>query len=267
MLKDITLGQYYPLRSAIHALDPRVKLVGTLVYMVSLFIVNGFGYIICALFLAVLIYVSRLPFLYMVRGLKAIFVLLAVTAALNLLFTSGETLWSYGIINITYQGVSTALSMALRVVLLVLGASLMTLTTTPTKLTDGLGSLMRPLNKLKLPVHEIAMMMSVALRFIPILTEETDKIMKAQSARGADFESGKLIRRVKAMVPVLVPMFAAAFRRANDLALAMEARCYKGGEGRTQMKPLEYTSRDYAAYAVLIIYLGVIIAFRILVSI
>ncbi len=264
MLKDITLGQYYPARSAIHALDPRVKLVGTLLFMVSLFIVDGFGYILCAAFLTVLICVSKVPFPYMVRGLRAIFILMVFTAVLNLFFTSGESLWSFGVINITREGVSTAVSMAVRFVLLVLGASLMTLTTTPNKLTDGLESLMKPLCALKVPVHEIAMMMSIALRFIPILAQETDKIMKAQSARGADFESGNLARRVKAMTPILVPMFASAFRRANDLALAMEARCYRGGEGRTQMKPLRYKRADLAAYFVFAIYLCAAIAFRIL---
>ncbi|HIV17680.1 MAG TPA: energy-coupling factor transporter transmembrane protein EcfT [Candidatus Alectryocaccobium stercorigallinarum] len=263
MLKDITLGQYYPSASALHALDPRTKLVGTLVFMVSLFIVNSFGYALCTAFLICMIIASRVPFLYMVKGLKAIFVLLVFTAALNLFLTAGEPIWQFGILKISKEGLNTAVSMAVRLVYLVLGASLMTLTTTPNKLTDGLESLLGPLTKIKVPVHEIAMMMSIALRFIPILTEETDRIMKAQMARGADFESGKLMQRIKALIPVLVPMFVAAFRRANDLALAMEARCYRGGAGRTHMKPLKYTQRDIAAYIVMFAYLGVIIFLRV----
>lgn len=263
MLKDITLGQYYPVSSVLHRLDPRVKLAGTLIFMVSLFIVNSFGYILCTVFLVSMIAISHVPFSYMARGLKTIFFLLAFTAALNLFLTSGETVWQFGFLRITHEGIRTAVTMAVRLVYLVLGASLMTLTTTPNKLTDGLEKAFAPLNKIRVPVHDIAMMMSIALRFIPILTEETDKIMKAQMARGADFESGKLMQRVKALIPLLVPMFVSAFRRANDLAVAMEARCYKGGEGRTHMKPLEYTSGDYAGYIILIAYLCAIIILRV----
>lgn len=263
MLKDITLGQYYPVSSVLHSLDPRVKLAGTLIFMVSLFIVNSFGYILCTAFLIIAMIMSNVPFSYIVKGLKPIFFLLAFTAALNLFLTSGETAWQFGFLRITYEGIRVAIAMAVRLVYLVLGASLMTLTTTPNKLTDGLEKALSPLNIIKIPVHDIAMMMSIALRFIPILTEETDKIMQAQMARGADFESGKLMQRVKALIPLLVPMFVSAFRRANDLAVAMEARCYRGGDGRTHMKPLKYSGKDFAAYLILAIYLCAIIVLRI----
>lgn len=263
MLKDITLGQYYPVSSVLHSLDPRVKLAGTLIFMVSLFIVNSFGYVLCTAFLIIAMIMSNVPFSYIVKGLKPIFFLLAFTAALNLFLTSGETAWQFGFLRITYEGIRVAIAMAVRLVYLVLGASLMTLTTTPNKLTDGLEKALSPLNIIKIPVHDIAMMMSIALRFIPILTEETDKIMQAQMARGADFESGKLMQRVKALIPLLVPMFVSAFRRANDLAVAMEARCYRGGDGRTHMKPLKYSGKDFAAYLILAIYLCAIIVLRI----
>ena len=263
MLKDITLGQYYPVLSVLHSLDPRVKLAGTLMFMVSLFIVNSFGYILCTAFLIIAMIMSNVPFSYIVKGLKPIFFLLAFTAVLNLFLTSGETAWQFGFLRITHEGIRVAIAMAVRLVYLVLGASLMTLTTTPNKLTDGLEKALSPLNIIKIPVHDIAMMMSIALRFIPILTEETDKIMQAQMARGADFESGKLMQRVKALIPLLVPMFVSAFRRANDLAVAMEARCYRGGDGRTHMKPLKYSGKDFAAYLILAIYLCAIIVLRI----
>ncbi len=263
MLKDITLGQYYPVSSVLHSLDPRVKLAGTLIFMVSLFIVNSFGYILCTAFLIIAMIMSNVPFSYIVKGLKPIFFLLAFTAVLNLFLTSGETAWQFGFLRITHEGIRVAIAMAVRLVYLVLGASLMTLTTTPNKLTDGLEKALSPLNIIKIPVHDIAMMMSIALRFIPILTEETDKIMQAQMARGADFESGKLMQRVKALIPLLVPMFVSAFRRANDLAVAMEARCYRGGDGRTHMKPLKYSGKDFAAYLILAIYLCAIIVLRI----
>ena len=263
MLKDITLGQYYPVSSVLHSLDPRVKLAGTLIFMVSLFVVNSFGYILCTAFLIIAMIMSNVPFSYIVKGLKPIFFLLAFTAVLNLFLTSGETAWQFGFLRITHEGIRVAIAMAVRLVYLVLGASLMTLTTTPNKLTDGLEKALSPLNIIKIPVHDIAMMMSIALRFIPILTEETDKIMQAQMARGADFESGKLMQRVKALIPLLVPMFVSAFRRANDLAVAMEARCYRGGDGRTHMKPLKYSGKDFAAYLILAIYLCAIIVLRI----
>ena len=264
MLREITIGQYYPADSILHRLDPRVKFTGTIVFIVSLFLVQSRGYLICAAFLALMILLSKVPFPYMVRGLRAILFLLLFTVVLNLLMTPGEPVWEWGILRITKEGIRTAITMAVRFVFLILGASLLTLTTTPNKLTDGMERLFRPLSVLKVPVHEIAMMMSIALRFIPILIEETDRIMKAQMARGADFEGGKLIAKIKAMVPLLVPLFVSAFRRAGDLALAMEARCYHGAAGRTQMKPLRYAPRDYAAYIVLAAYLAAVIVLHVL---
>lgn len=263
MIRDITIGQYYPADSVLHRLDPRVKFVSTLVYIVSLFVFSSWvGYGVAALFLAAMIGISKVPFKFMVKGLKPIVVLLCITMFFNLIFTPGEALVSFWIITITREGVQMAVKMGIRLIFLIIGASLMTLTTTPNQLTDGLERLMRPLNKIHVPVHDIAMMMSIALRFIPILLEETDKIMKAQTARGADFESGGLVKKVKNMVPLLVPLFISAFRRANDLAMAMEARCYHGGDGRTQMKPLTYQRCDYLAYLVVFGYLALSIVFR-----
>ena len=252
MLKDITLGQYYQTDSVLHRLDPRVKLIGTFVFIVALFIVNTpAGYLLCAVFLAVMIKLSRVPLRYILGGMKPVLFLLAITVFFNLLFTPGIPLVSVWRISITREGVSFAVKMAARLCFLITGTTLMTLTTTPNQLTDALEAVLRPLKALHVPVHEIAMMMSIALRFIPILMEETDKIMKAQMARGADFETGNVIRRAKNMVPILVPLFISAFRRANDLAMAMEARCYRGGEGRTRMKPLVYGRADYTAYSVI----------------
>ena len=255
MLRDITLGQYYQTDSVLHRLDCRVKLVGTLIFIISLFVVdNVWGYVLAGLFLALCIRISNVPFKFMIKGMKSIVFLMMIAVVFNLFLTPGETaaVWK---LKITWEGIEMASKMAVRLVMLVIGSSLMTLTTTPNHLTDGLESLLNPLKKCKVPVHEVAMMMSIALRFIPILLEETDKIMKAQIARGADFESGNLIQRAKAMVPLLVPLFIAAFRRANDLAMAMEARCYRGGDGRTKMKPLIYEKRDFLAYGALALYL------------
>ena len=264
MIRDITIGQYYPADSILHRLDPRIKFTGTILYIISLFVCKSWGYLAAALFLMCMILLSRVPFRYMIRGLRAILFILLFTMILNIFLTPGTVLWQWKALKITEEGLRTALVMALRLILLILGASVMTLTTTPNKLTGAMETLFRPLKKIGVPVHEIAMMMSIALRFIPILLEETDKIMKAQMARGADFERGGLIRRVKAMIPLLVPLFISAFRRANDLALAMEARCYHGGEGRTQMKPLVYTRNDYIAYAAVFLYLAVIIVLRVI---
>ncbi len=265
MIRDITIGQYYPTGSVIHRLDPRVKFVGTMIYIVSLFLFSSWlGTFIGIAFLALMILISKVPFRFMVKGLKPIFVLLLITMFFNMIFTPGETLVSVWIITITKEGLYMAVRMGLRLVLLVLGASVMTLTTTPNQLTDALERLMRPFKALHVPVHEIAMVMSIALRFIPILMEETDKIMKAQMARGADFEEGNLVQRIKNMIPLLVPLFISAFRRANDLALAMEARCYHGGDGRTQMKPLVYKGRDYVVYGIMLLYLAIAIVFRVM---
>lgn len=265
MIRDITLGQYYPAKSVLHKMDPRAKLVGTLVFIISVFVFHTFpGYAVATLFLAGMIAISKVPLKFMFKGLKAIVMLLMITVIFNILLTPGNVLWQWGILRITEEGLLLAGRMAIRLTYLVIGSSVMTLTTTPNQLTDGLERLLRPLNKLHVPIHEIAMMMSIALRFIPILLEETDKIMKAQIARGADFETGNIIQKAKNMIPLLVPLFISAFRRANDLAMAMEARCYHGGDDRTQMKPLHYKKSDYIAYAVMLVYLGIAISFRVI---
>lgn len=255
MLKDITIGQYYQAQSLIHRLDPRVKIGGTLIYVITLFFYKNFvGYAMAILFLALVIRLSKVPFKFMVRGMKSILFLLMLTVLFNLFLTPGTPVISFWKLHITQEGTTLAVSMVLRLTLLVIGSSLMTLTTTPNNLTDGMEKMLGFLKIFRVPVHDVAMMMSIALRFIPILMEETDKIMKAQMARGADFESGNLFARAKALVPLLVPLFVSAFRRANDLAMAMEARCYRGGEGRTKMKPLKYRMRDYLAYLLLFIF-------------
>lgn len=252
MLRDITLGQYYRTESVIHALDPRVKIVGTFSFIISLFLIKNFiGYVIAGLFLVICIKLSNVPPKFIFRGMKAIFFLLMITMVFNLFLTPGEPLVSFWKIQITGEGLRLAIMMGVRLVFLITGSSLMTLTTTPNNLTDGLEDLLKPLKKVRVPVHEISMMMSIALRFIPILMEETDKIMKAQMARGADFESGSIMNRAKSLVPLLVPLFISAFRRANDLAMAMEARCYRGGEGRTKMKPLVYKRMDVYGLAII----------------
>ncbi|KMZ52580.1 energy-coupling factor transporter transmembrane component T family protein [Dorea sp. D27] len=260
MIRDITIGQYYPAKSILHRLDPRVKLVSTLLYLISLFLFKSIpGYIVATLFLITVIKLSRVPISFIVKGLKPIIMLLLITVLFNLFLTrDGDVLFHAWIFTITEGGLRTAVYMAIRLIYLIIGSSLMTFTTTPNELTDGIESLLHPLNKIHVPVHEVAMMMSIALRFIPILLEETDKIMKAQIARGADFENGNIIQRAKNMIPILVPLFVSAFRRANDLAMAMEARCYRGGEGRTKMKPLQYKSRDYIAYAAVVIYVAAV---------
>ncbi|MCU6698072.1 energy-coupling factor transporter transmembrane component T family protein [Laedolimicola ammoniilytica] len=265
MIRDITLGQYYPADSILHKLDPRVKLVTTIVFLIALFVADDWvGYLVATVFLVAVIKLSKVPFHFMVKGLKAIFFILLITMFFNLFLTPGDVvlvqIWK---LKITDKGLHTAIFMAIRLIYLILGSSVMTLTTTPNDLTDGLEKLMSPLKKLHVPVHEVAMMMSIALRFIPILLEETDKIMKAQIARGADFENGNLIQKAKNLVPLLVPLFISAFRRANDLAMAMEARCYRGGEGRTKMKPLVYAKRDYYAYGVVALFMAAIIAVRV----
>ncbi len=265
MIRDITLGQFYPADSVLHRLDPRTKFLGTMAFIISVFVFHTFpGYAVATLFLAGMIILSKVPVKFMFKGLKAIFVILMVTVLFNVLLTPGEILWKWGFLKVTKEGLILAGRMAIRLTYLVIGSSIMTLTTTPNQLTDGLERLLRPLNKIHVPVHEIAMMMSIALRFIPILLEETDKIMKAQIARGADFENGNIIQKAKNMVPLLVPLFISAFRRANDLAMAMEARCYHGGDNRTQMKPLHYEKRDYLAYGTIVFYLLIAVVFRVI---
>lgn len=258
MLRDITLGQYYQTESVVHRLDPRVKLGGTLLFIISLFLFRNFlGYGIAALFLAVVIGLSHVPFRFMIKGMRAILFLLLVTVVFNLFLTPGRELVSFWKLTVTVEGLRTAVTMAVRLTMLILGSSIMTLTTTPNNLTDGMEKMMKPLKLFRVPVHEVAMIMSIALRFIPLLLEETDKIMKAQIARGADFETGNIVKRARALVPLLVPLFLSAFRRANDLAMAMEARCYRGGEGRTKMKPLIYQRRDRIGYLCILCYLAV----------
>ncbi|NLL00115.1 MAG: energy-coupling factor transporter transmembrane protein EcfT [Clostridiales bacterium] len=260
MIKDITIGQYYPADSILHRLDPRLKLNGTLLFIISIFLFDTFyGYLAVTMFLASIIVMSKVPIKFILKGLKAVIVILLFTTTFNLFLTQGDILFQVGFLKVTKQGLHSALFMGLRLTYLILGSSLMTFTTTPNQLTDGLERLLWPLRHIKVPVHEIAMMMSIALRFIPILMEETDKIMKAQMARGADFDSGGIIKRAKGLVPLLVPLFVSAFRRANDLAMAMEARCYRGGEGRTKMKPLRYARRDMIAYIILLSYFAGII--------
>ena len=261
MLREITIGQYYPADSMIHRLDPRTKLAGTFVFLVSLFVTKSIiGYAVATAALFTCIKLSRVPFKFITKGLKTILFVLLISVSFNLFLTPGELLFKIGFLRFTKEGLRTAGFMAIRLIYLVIGSSVMTLTTSPTQLTDGLEKSLGFLNKFHVPVHEIAMMMAIALRFIPILIEETDKIMKAQTARGADFESGNIIKRAKALVPILVPLFVAAFRRASDLANAMEARCYHGGSGRTKMKPLVYAKRDYIAYAVLLVYFFIMTA-------
>ena len=264
MLRDITLGQYYPADSVIHKLDPRTKLFATLLFIISVFSFDGIvGFIVMTAFLFGVIALSKVPLSCMLRGLKAIMILLVIAGLFNLFLTPGQVLWSIWKIHITREGLRNAVLMTIRMVYLIMGSSVMTLTTTPNQLTDGLEKALKPLQKINVPVHEIAMMMSIALRFIPILIEETDKIMKAQMARGADFETGGLVKKAKNMVPLLVPLFVSAFRRANDLALAMEARCYVGGEGRTKMIPLVYHKVDRLAYVVVIAYFVLLMVIKV----
>ena len=250
MLKDITLGQYFPGNSFVHRLDPRTKLIFLVVYIIALFTaVSWISYGVMLLFLAFIIKISTIPLKSIVRGMKPLVFILVFTGILNVFFTAGETvLVSFWGISITLEGIVRAVFMMVRILMLITGTFLLTYTTSPIALTDGLESLLSPLKKLRLPVHELSMMMCIALRFIPTLIEETDKIMSAQKARGADFESGSLMQRVRALVPILVPLFISAFRRADELATAMECRCYQGGEGRTKMKLLRYHRGDVQAF-------------------
>lgn len=263
MLKDITLGQYYPVASPVHRLDPRVKLMGTLIFLMSLFVADAWPcYLLATLFLGGCIGLSRVPLGYILRGLKTVIFLLLFSVVFNIFLTPGQVLVQVWIFRITREGLVQGAYMAVRLIYLIMGSSLMTFTTTPNSLTDGLEKGLGFLRVFRVPVHELAMTMSIALRFIPLLTEEADKIMKAQMARGADFESGSLVQRAKALIPLLVPLFISAFRRATDLAMAMESRCYRGGAGRTKMYPLRYQGRDAAAYLLLAVYLGLMIALK-----
>ena len=262
MLKDITLGQYFPGNTLAHRLDPRTKLTVTVLYIVALFSAHSvYAYAALILTLLVSVRVSRVGAKALLRGLKPVLFIIAFTAILNLFYTPGVELVHFWIFRITVEGVRTAVTMMARITLLIMGTFLLTYTTSPIHLTDGLESLLGPLKKLRLPVHELAMMMSIALRFIPTLIEETDKIMSAQKARGADFESGSIFQRATALVPLLVPLFVSAFRRADELATAMECRCYHGGDGRTKLHELHYAARDYL---VLLYYLALAVGIMIL---
>lgn len=246
MIKDITLGQYFPGDSVIHRTDSRVKIVLTVVLMTTILIITSYtAFFMFAGFILLAVFVSRIPVAYTLKGLKPIMFIVVFTAIVNIFSTPGASLFEYKFIQITYEGLHSAAKISLRLILLVVSTSLMTLTTTPISLTDGIERLLNPLKRLGVPVHEFAMMMTVALRFIPTLLEETDKIMKAQASRGADFETGNILQRAKSFIPVLVPLFVSALRRAEDLAVAMEARCYRGGKGRTRMKELRLTRVDF----------------------
>jgi energy-coupling factor transport system permease protein len=263
MLRDITVGQYLPLESVVHRMDPRFKLVASMLYILSLFFVNSFtGYLVVVAFLALTIASSKIPYKYLLRGLKPVLMIIIFAFGINIFLTPGTEIFRFGFLKITQEGVRQAFFMASRLVLLIIGTSLLTLTTSPIELTDGLERLLNPFKRIGLPAHELAMMMTIALRFIPTLLEETDKIMKAQMARGADFESGNLIKRAKSLIPLLVPLFISAFRRADELAMAMEARCYRGGENRTRMKVLQYTRLDLLGSFVFLVYWGGLIAVR-----
>ena len=265
MLKDITLGQYFPGTSVIHRLDPRTKLIMLVVYIVALFMAAGWvSYAVMAAFLVVCIKISTIPAKSIVRGMKPLVLILVFTGVLNLFFTTGEgePLVDFWIFTVYAEGLERAIFMVIRILLLISGTFLLTYTTSPISLTDGLESLMGPLKLIKVPVHELSMMMCIALRFIPTLIEETDKIMSAQKARGADFETGSLMEKAKALIPILVPLFISAFRRADELATAMECRCYQGGDGRTKMKLLRYSLWDYEAFGVGVLLIAAVCVLR-----
>ena len=265
MIRNITLGQYYPAGSLIHKLDPRVKLLATAVYVAVLFIINNFfGYALVFLSLSLTVYSSKVPPRFLLRGLKSLFILIIFTSVLNVFFSQGETvLLSVLGIKITLESVIMAVKMTARLILLICGTSLLTLTTSPIELTDAIERLLNPFRRVGVPAHEISMMMTIALRFIPTLLEETDKIMKAQTARGADFDTGGLIKKARSLLPLLIPLFISAFRRADELALAMEARCYRGGEGRTKMKIMRMAKRDFRAIAALAAFLAAAVAMNV----
>ncbi len=265
MLKDITIGQYFPGKSIIHRLDPRFKIAITAIFIVSLFCADNFaGLIISCGFMLLSFILSKIPFKLMAKSIKPILPIIIFTTVLNIFFLDGVTLFKLGFIKITYEGLETSVFMIIRIVALIIGTSLLTYTTSPITLTDAIERIMSPLSKLHMPVHELAMMMTIALRFIPTLIEETDKIMSAQKARGADMESGSLLQRAKALTPILIPLFVSAFRRAEELALAMECRCYHGGDGRTRLKELKSGAADYTALGMAVIFLDAVIAMNII---
>jgi len=263
MLRNIVLGQYYPGESVLHRLDPRTKIVMTFVFMILLFMVNGFyGYLGFGLLTLLAVWLSRLPLRLVFQGLKSILYILFITFLLNLFLTPGEVLFTLGPLTVTRPGLNLGVTMSVRLIILILLSSLLTLTTSPILLTDGLEALLKPFRRLGVPAHELAMMMTIALRFVPTLLEETEKIIKAQMARGADLESGNIFQRARALVPILVPLFVSAFRRADELATAMEARCYRGGEHRTRMRELKYRTADYLAFSVTGVVAAAVMALR-----
>lgn len=265
MFKNLTIGQHYPVESPVHDLDPRLKIIITFIFIISLFLIESFtGYLIVIAFLAVAISLSKVPLKFVIRGLRPILMIITITFLINLFMTPGRVILSLGFLKITEEGLKQAGFMAIRLTLLIMGTSLLTLTTSPIILTDGIEALLKPFKRFGLPAHELAMMMTIALRFIPTLMEETEKIMKAQKSRGADFESGNIMSRAKNLVPLLVPLFISAFRRADELAMAMEARCYRGGDNRTRMRQMKIQRVDYVAATVFSVYFAAVIIFKIL---
>ena len=265
MLADIMLGQYFPGHSVIHQLDPRTKIISTLLFISSIFLAENYqAYVIVAVFVGTIIALAAIPFRMILRSLKPLWIIITLTLFIHILTTPGTIIYSIGPMTVTEEGLRQGFMMSLRLMFLIVISSLLTFTTSPVALTDGIERLLTPFKKIGLPAHELAMMMTIALRFIPTLLEETDRIMKAQMARGADFTSGNILRRARNMIPLLVPLFISAFRRADELATAMEARCYRGGDHRTRMKQLKITFRDWVAYGVLLVLIAVLIAVRIM---
>ena len=263
MLKDITIGQYFPGDSIVHKLDPRIKIIIIGLFIASLFFINSFSpYILILGFISMVIKVAKLPLKFIIKGLRPLLFIILITLTINIFMTKGEVLFEIGPLAVTKEGISTAVFMALRLIFLITGTSLLTLTTSTIALTDGIEKLLTPFKKIGLPAHELAMMMTIALRFIPTLLEETDKIMKAQMARGADFESGNILRRAKNLVPLLVPLFINAFRRADELATAMEARCYRGGDNRTRLNELKLKKSDFVVLTSMLVFFSFIISTR-----
>lgn len=263
MLKDITIGQYFPGDTIVHRLDPRIKILSVMFFIIALFFVKSFyPYLLIFAFILFSVRLSEVPFKVVLKGLKPIMFIIMITFFINVFFTKGEVLFELGPLTVSKEGLRQAIFMAIRLIFLILGTSLLTLTTSPIALTDGIESLLTPFSKIGLPAHQLAMMMTIALRFIPTLLEETDKIMKAQMARGADFESGNIIRRAKNLVPLLVPLFINAFRRADELAFAMEARCYRGGDNRTRLNELKLHSSDIVSFALVSLFFALIISTR-----
>ena len=264
MLADIMLGQYFPGTSVIHGLDPRTKIISTILFISSIFLAENYqAYSIVAVFVGMIIALAGIPLIMILRSLKPLWIIIILTLLIHTLTTPGTVIYVLGPAAVTQEGLRLGLLMSLRLIFLIVISSLLTFTTSPVALTDGIERLLKPFKKIGLPAHELAMMMTIALRFIPTLLEETDRIMKAQMARGADFTSGNILRRARNMIPLLVPLFISAFRRADELATAMEARCYRGGDHRTRMKQLKITFRDWVAYGILLLLIGALIVVRI----